>query len=105
MAKEAELDPESLVLTKATESRSPPPVLTLPLLPYQKEFLAWGISQELGPIRGGILAGACPIEQRNASMEFGASGPALCRCAGGISERFCENVPLAVEKEGPVAAP
>jgi hypothetical protein len=59
-ALEAELNPESIVLTKATESRLPPPILVLPLLPYQKEFLAWSINQELGPIRGGILAGVLP---------------------------------------------
>ena len=30
--------------------------LLLPLLPYQKEFLGWSIQQEMGPIKGGILA-------------------------------------------------
>ena len=34
----------------------PPPELVLPLLPYQKEFLGWSVSQEKGPIKGGILA-------------------------------------------------
>jgi hypothetical protein len=34
----------------------PPPELLMPLLPYQKEFLAWGVAQEQGPVRGGILA-------------------------------------------------
>jgi len=34
----------------------PPPELLMPLLPYQKEFLAWGVAQEKGPVRGGILA-------------------------------------------------
>lgn len=34
----------------------PPPVLTVQLLPYQKEFLAWAIQQERGVAKGGILA-------------------------------------------------
>eukprot|EP00892_Ulva_mutabilis_P003353 jgi/Ulvmu1/138/UM001_0142.1 len=53
---EAEINAESLVLTKAKSSREPPSSLVLPLLPYQKEFLAWAIEQETGPVRGGILA-------------------------------------------------
>ena len=53
---EAELDPETLVTTEAREKREPPPQVVLPLLPYQKEWLAWGLKQELGPLRGGILA-------------------------------------------------
>jgi hypothetical protein len=70
-ALEAELNPESLVLTQCKEQREPPPILVLSLLPYQKEFLAWGLKQELGPICGGILAGmyslrrgGVPIVQR-----------------------------------------
>ena len=34
----------------------PPPEILLPLLPYQKEFLAWGVQQERGTVKGGILA-------------------------------------------------
>ena len=34
----------------------PPLELLMPLLPYQKEFLAWGVAQEQGPVQGGILA-------------------------------------------------
>ena len=34
----------------------PPPELLMPLLPYQKEFLAWAVGQERTNIRGGILA-------------------------------------------------
>jgi len=32
------------------------PELLMPLLPYQKEFLAWAIGQETGNIKGGVLA-------------------------------------------------
>lgn len=58
---EAEINAESLVLTKAKSSREPPPSLILPLLPYQKEFLSWAIEQETGPVRGGILAGVAKL--------------------------------------------
>mmetsp|Transcript_8330 Transcript_8330/g.23887 ORF Transcript_8330/g.23887 Transcript_8330/m.23887 type:complete len:988 (-) Transcript_8330:202-3165(-) len=32
------------------------PELLMPLLPYQKEFLAWAVNQEQGPTKGGLLA-------------------------------------------------
>ncbi len=35
----------------------PGPELLMPLLPYQKEFLAWAIKQEQSAVRGGVLAG------------------------------------------------
>jgi DNA repair protein RAD16 len=31
--------------------------LLMPLLPYQKEFLAWAVKQEQSAVRGGVLAG------------------------------------------------
>ena len=34
----------------------PPAEMLMSLLPFQKEFLAWAISQERSEIRGGILA-------------------------------------------------
>lgn len=33
-----------------------PEEIVVPLLPYQKEFLAWAVSQEQSSVRGGILA-------------------------------------------------
>jgi DNA repair protein RAD16 len=34
----------------------PSPDITLPLLKFQKEWLAWGLNQEASEVRGGILA-------------------------------------------------
>ena len=34
----------------------PPAEMLMSLLPFQKEFLAWAVSQERGEIKGGILA-------------------------------------------------
>ena len=33
-----------------------PREILVPLLPYQRQFLAWGVSQEQSSVRGGILA-------------------------------------------------
>lgn len=38
------------------ETAEPPPALIMPLLRYQKEFLAWATKQEQSAARGGILA-------------------------------------------------
>ncbi|KAK9828076.1 hypothetical protein WJX81_000538 [Elliptochloris bilobata] len=46
---------DSLV-KKVMPEMEPPPELLMPLLPYQKEFLAWAIKQEQSDVRGGILA-------------------------------------------------
>ncbi|MEW5314236.1 MAG: hypothetical protein WDW38_005748 [Sanguina aurantia] len=53
---EEEEDPDSTPGYSYTESREPPPELLMPLLPYQKQFLAWAMKQELSSVRGGILA-------------------------------------------------
>ncbi|XP_050206991.1 DNA repair protein RAD16 [Mercurialis annua] len=39
-----------------TETVEPPAELIMPLLRYQKEWLAWALKQEESPTRGGILA-------------------------------------------------
>lgn len=33
-----------------------PQEIVAPLLPYQRQFLAWGVAQEQSSVRGGILA-------------------------------------------------
>ena len=33
-----------------------PEEIVAPLLPYQRQFLAWAVSQEQSSVRGGILA-------------------------------------------------
>jgi DNA repair protein RAD16 len=53
------IDPDAEVEAAAsawTQSREPPDTLLAPMLPYQKEGLAWMCAQEDGPLRGGILA-------------------------------------------------
>jgi hypothetical protein len=52
---------ESSVERQLSEKRDPPPGLLMPLLPFQRESLAWMCAQEGTKYKGGILAGtACP---------------------------------------------
>ncbi|XP_018490935.1 ATP-dependent helicase rhp16-like [Raphanus sativus] len=50
---DGDLDHLNNVITVTAE---PPPDLIMPLLRYQKEFLAWAIKQEQSVVAGGILA-------------------------------------------------
>ena len=50
------LDPDLLVRKVWTERKEPSEDLLMPLLPYQKEGLAWMSSQEHSDVHGGILA-------------------------------------------------
>lgn len=59
---EESFDPESLVRSRVFREADPPEGLLMDLLPFQKEFLAWAIDQEKGPLRGGILADEVCIE-------------------------------------------
>jgi len=49
-------NPEDLVRSSVGRQEPEPEGLFMELLPFQKEFLAWGLDQERGPIKGGILA-------------------------------------------------
>ncbi|XP_057954721.1 DNA repair protein RAD16 [Malania oleifera] len=53
MANDIDLDNQSEVGNRTVEA---PPDLTVPLLRYQKEWLAWALEQEESATRGGILA-------------------------------------------------
>ena len=47
----------------------------MPLLPYQRQFLAWGVSQEQSSVRGGILA-----DEMGMGKTLQVSTPAGFRC-------------------------
>ncbi|XP_020964401.1 ATP-dependent helicase rhp16-like isoform X2 [Arachis ipaensis] len=53
LSEDADLDNQNEVLTETAEASSD---LTMPLLRYQKEWLAWALKQENSDTRGGILA-------------------------------------------------
>ena len=50
------VDPDDLVRHEWSEQVEPPATLLMPLLPYQKEGLAWMLSKENSTTRGGMLA-------------------------------------------------
>ena len=51
-----EIDIDTSIGYNFTETREPPAELLMPLLQYQKQFLAWAVKQEQGSVKGGILA-------------------------------------------------
>ncbi|CAI5527491.1 unnamed protein product [Closterium sp. Naga37s-1] len=52
-----EVTPQQLVEKRERpREQEPAPDILMPLLPFQKEWLAWSLKQEQGPIKGGILA-------------------------------------------------
>lgn len=53
LSKDADLDHQSELMNETAEASSE---LTMPLLRYQKEWLAWALKQESSAVRGGILA-------------------------------------------------
>lgn len=54
---DVDIDMDALVQRKLPlEHREPPPELLMPLLPFQKEWLAWSLKQERSSFKGGILA-------------------------------------------------
>lgn len=54
---DGEIDLDALVQNKVpVDVKEPPPELLMPLLPFQKEWLAWSLKQEESEFNGGILA-------------------------------------------------
>ncbi|GAX83352.1 hypothetical protein CEUSTIGMA_g10777.t1 [Chlamydomonas eustigma] len=53
---EEEIDLDASIGYSFNETMDPPAELLMPLLPYQKQFLAWAMKQERGTVKGGILA-------------------------------------------------
>ena len=53
LLEDVDLDHQNEVMTETAEASSD---LTMPLIRYQKEWLAWALKQENSVIRGGILA-------------------------------------------------
>ncbi|CAL5226040.1 g8852 [Coccomyxa viridis] len=51
-----ELDVDLVEKARNMPFMEQPEEIMVPLLPYQRQFLAWGVSQEQSSVRGGILA-------------------------------------------------
>ena len=56
-----------------------PEEILVPLLPYQRQFLAWSVSQEQSSVRGGILADEMgmgkTLQVRAAAVSVFSCGP------------------------------
>eukprot|EP00850_Spirogloea_muscicola_P001861 SM000007S20821 [mRNA] locus=s7:472696:479059:+ [translate_table: standard] len=82
-AEEAAVNPDALVQRKEPlPKREPPPELLMPLLPFQKEWLAWSLRQEDTPIKGGILADEMGMGKTIQAISLIAAGRHVSRPAG-----------------------
>ena len=83
------------------KQREPPDTLIAPMLPYQKEGLAWLCAQEEGPLRGGILAdemGMGKTLQTIALLLSNRDWPSSKTCGKGMQTAELESAALAAEK-------
>eukprot|EP00850_Spirogloea_muscicola_P001122 SM000004S14992 [mRNA] locus=s4:637588:643739:- [translate_table: standard] len=107
-AEEAAVDPDALVQRKEPlPKREPPPELLMPLLPFQKEWLAWSLRQEDTPVKGGILADEMGMGKTIQAISLIAAGRHVSRPAGhALCSLWPGVAPLPPEALGaPPAAP
>ncbi|PWA62436.1 helicase protein with RING/U-box domain-containing protein [Artemisia annua] len=79
MTEDVDLDNMNEIVTETVEQ---PPDLIMPLLRYQKEWLAWGLKQEESPSRGGILADEMGMGKTVQAIALVLAKRALCHELG-----------------------
>ena len=87
----------------------PPAEMLMSLLPFQKEFLAWAVSQERGEIKGGILADemgmgkTIQVQERQKTWMLEAlcadtsSDLSWCNLRFGLDGSLCASAPLNMD--------
>ena len=71
------------LLYQVLEPMEAPPELLMEMLPFQKEFLGWAVTQEQGSIKGGILADEMGMG-KTIQVHFSARSIGLSALATGI---------------------
>lgn len=86
---DGEINLDELVQKKGpVDVKEPPPELLMPLLPFQKEWLAWSLKQEESEFKGGILADEMGMGKTIQAISLVVTSRAL-RSGLSLTEKTC----------------
>lgn len=84
-----EINLDALVQKKGpVDFKEPPPELLMPLLPFQKEWLAWSLKQEESEFKGGILADEMGMGKTIQAISLVVTSRAL-RSGQSLADKTC----------------
>jgi DNA repair protein RAD16 len=86
---DGEINLDALAQKKGpVDVKEPPPELLMPLLPFQKEWLAWSLKQEESEFKGGILADEMGMGKTIQAISLVVTSRAL-RSGQSLAEKTC----------------